>query len=154
MRSRQVRRYVRFIDIFRGNSSANPEWPMNAAKGLFVQARFTSERQLNAAEWKFSGRIFLYAEDLVPDEQTEKLALNGKLSMMSVLAAKSGPLPQPCLNSSYRNHFSFACSAFAAMRMGISGSASFQRVRALVRLRKGVSCPALGYYRQGLRDGD
>ena len=32
-------------------------------------------------------------------------------------------------NNERRNHFSFAYSAFAAMRTGMSGSASFQRVR-------------------------
>jgi hypothetical protein len=63
--------------------------------------------------------------------QTGKLLilLNRNMSMMSGLAAKSGFLPQPCHNPEQRNHFSFAYSAFAAFKMGISGSASFQSVR-------------------------
>jgi hypothetical protein len=63
--------------------------------------------------------------------QTRKLLIlfNRHLSMMSVSAVKSGFLPQPCHNSHCRNYFSFAYSVFAAMKMGMSGSASFQSVR-------------------------
>jgi hypothetical protein len=51
------------------------------------------------------------------------------LSMMSVLVVSAGFASHQRHNSERRDYFSLAYSAFAARRMGMSGSASFHRAR-------------------------
>jgi hypothetical protein len=56
----------------------NPQWPLDAAKSLVVQTGYPGERKLDAADLKFSGRIFLYIEDLLPVDQAQKIEELGK----------------------------------------------------------------------------
>lgn len=51
----------------------NPQWPLDAVKGIEAQSGYPGERMLNTADLKFSGRIFLYTEDLLLDEQNRSL---------------------------------------------------------------------------------
>ncbi len=51
----------------------NPQWPLDAMKGVAVQVGYPGERMIDAADLRFSGRIFLYTEDLLSNEQTQKL---------------------------------------------------------------------------------
>jgi hypothetical protein len=60
------------------NLIVNPQWPLEAVKGIEVQAGYPGERRLNAADLKFSGRIFLYTEDLLAAEQLANLEERGK----------------------------------------------------------------------------
>ena len=52
---------------------ANPQWPIDAVKGVWVETGYPGEQKISASNLKFSGRIFVYAEDLLPAEQTEKI---------------------------------------------------------------------------------
>jgi len=56
----------------------NPQWAFDAVKGVAVQTGYPGERMLDAAELKFSGRIFIYTEDLLPSDQIEKLEQTAK----------------------------------------------------------------------------
>jgi len=56
----------------------NPHWPFDAMKGVAVQAGYPGERMIDAADLKFPGRIFLYTEDLLSDEQAQKLHQTAK----------------------------------------------------------------------------
>jgi hypothetical protein len=64
---------------------ANPEWLFEAVKGVGVQTGYLSEPMLDAADLKFSGRIFLYTEDLLPENQMEALRQTGKAKGFSVV---------------------------------------------------------------------
>jgi hypothetical protein len=65
-------------------------------------------------------RLFVRAGPVIEDP------LN---TVINVLAVSPDFASEPLHNSHQRDYFNFAYSALAAMRMGISGSASFQRVR-------------------------
>ena len=45
----------------------------DSVKGLQVKAGYTGERPLDAAALKFSGRVFLYTEDVLSAEQVEDI---------------------------------------------------------------------------------
>jgi TIR domain len=51
----------------------NPQWIFDAVKGLSVKTGFPGEQQVSASDLKFSGRIFIYTEDLLPEEQAMKI---------------------------------------------------------------------------------
>ena len=79
--------------------------------------------QLGFRIWTSVSRIVPFPCPRHNEISTLLISFNRKCSRMSVSAAKSGFLPQPCHNSNYRNYFSLAYSACAAMRMEISGKA-------------------------------
>ena len=51
----------------------NPHWIFDAVKGLSVTTGFPGEQQISASDLKFSGRIFIYTEDLLPEETAQKI---------------------------------------------------------------------------------
>src|ERR1700733_3645958 len=51
----------------------NSQWLFDSVKGVVVHAGYPGERTLNAADLKFSGRVFLYTEDLFSPEQVARL---------------------------------------------------------------------------------
>jgi len=67
----------------------NPQWPVDAVKGVVVQAGYPGERKLEAADLKFSGRIFLYTEDMLSAEQTQKLQQSAKGKGIDVVTRTS-----------------------------------------------------------------
>src|SRR2546429_7313600 len=46
----------------------NPQWLFDSVKGVAVRAGYPGERTHDAADLKFSGRVFLYTEDLFSAE--------------------------------------------------------------------------------------
>ena len=50
----------------------NPQWTFDAVKGVLVTTGIR-ERQISASDLKFSGRIFIYTEDLLPVDQAKKI---------------------------------------------------------------------------------
>jgi TIR domain len=54
-------------------AAMNTQWLFDAVKGIIVQTGYPGERALDAADLKFSGRVFLYTEDLFSEEQMNKV---------------------------------------------------------------------------------
>jgi TIR domain len=51
----------------------NPQWLFDAVKGVVVKTGYPGERALDAADLKFSGRVFLYTEELLSREQMDRV---------------------------------------------------------------------------------
>jgi hypothetical protein len=56
----------------------NPSLSLEVGKGVEVTSSYPGERELNASDLKFSGRIFLYVEEPLSDEQCVQLYELGK----------------------------------------------------------------------------
>jgi hypothetical protein len=56
----------------------NPQWILDAVKGLLVTTGYPGEQQLSSSDLKFSGRIFIYVEDLLPEVQLKGILELGK----------------------------------------------------------------------------
>jgi hypothetical protein len=52
---------------------SNPQVPLDAVKGIEARSGYPGERMVSTADLKFSGRIFLYTEDQLSDEQNQAL---------------------------------------------------------------------------------
>jgi len=68
----------------------NPQWVMDAvAQTVEVQSGYPGQKMLNTADLKFSGRIFLYTEDVLPLEAAAKLEEQGQQAGISVVVRSS-----------------------------------------------------------------
>jgi hypothetical protein len=56
----------------------NPQWLFDAVKGVVVEAGYPGERMLKSTELRFSGRVFLYLEDMPTAEQFAQVEELGK----------------------------------------------------------------------------
>src|SRR2546429_4359159 len=63
----------------------NPQWLFDSVKGVAVRAGYPGERTHDAADLKFSGRVFLYTEDLFSAEQVGKLEQRTKEQGLDVV---------------------------------------------------------------------
>ena len=51
----------------------NPQWLLDAVKGTEVQTGFPGERTLKSTDLKFSGRVYLYTDNVLTEEQSAAL---------------------------------------------------------------------------------
>jgi hypothetical protein len=68
----------------------NPQWVMDSiAQSVEVGSGYPGQKMLNAADLKFSGRIFLYTEDVLDPEAIAKLEQQAQQSGMSIVTRSS-----------------------------------------------------------------
>jgi hypothetical protein len=84
----------------------NPQWIFDAAKGLSVTKGFPGDQQISASDLKFSGRIFIYMEDLLPVEQAQRIIERAKQKGFAVVMRTSVSAKE---RSRYEKPLAFIC---------------------------------------------